>query len=144
MIRLDPVAGTPLRNVDTTEALLRWMLVSFLFILFLALIIVVIIMFLRGRQGPHEGVPKAPEQRQPAKKEARTKQETDEQIKREADAAAARFAEAQAKPEAHEQPPQLRRPTIFLCYRREDTQWAARSITRACPTSTVRSEYIVT
>jgi hypothetical protein len=58
----------------------------------------------------------------------RAKPEADEQINREADAAATRVAEAQAEQEAKEQAPHPRKPKIFLCYRREDTQWAARSI----------------
>jgi hypothetical protein len=81
-----------------------------------------------GSVAAGRSTPEAPEQRQYAKQETRTTPEAAEQIKREADAAAARVAEAQARQEAKEQTSQPRRPRIFLCYRREDTQWAARSI----------------
>jgi regulator of protease activity HflC (stomatin/prohibitin superfamily) len=41
---------------------------------------------------------------------------------------ATRDIEANAKQEGQDQARQLRPPKIFLCYRREDTRWAARSI----------------
>jgi serine/threonine protein kinase len=68
----------------------------------------------------------ASEQRQDSN-EAQTKQETDEQAKREAGPAEARAVKGRAKQEAQEAP-LAHQPKIFLCYRREDTQWVARSI----------------
>ncbi len=43
-------------------------------------------------------------------------------------AVATRDVEPKAKQEVHEQARQVAHPKIFLCYRREDTQWVARSI----------------
>jgi hypothetical protein len=59
---------------------------------------------------------------------AQSQPDVDQQTKRDADAAAARVAESQGKHAAQEQALYVRRTKIFLCYRREDTQWPARSI----------------
>ena len=72
--------------------------------------------------------PETREQQQFARQKARTGQETAEQIEREPDTAAASAAEARAEGETRARATQLRRPTIFLCYRREDTQGFARGI----------------
>jgi TIR domain len=58
----------------------------------------------------------------------RTEQETSEQVERQSDTAPVSAAEAQAELESRVQVTQLRRPKVFLCYRREDTQGFARGI----------------
>ena len=63
-----------------------------------------------------------------AEQEDRRKQEASDQIEQGAEAAAAPVAEARAEQETRVQAGQLKRPKVFLCYRREDTQGFARGI----------------
>jgi hypothetical protein len=67
----------------------------------------------------------AGEQRGNVKEEAHGKQETSDQIEQGADVAAASVTGVEGTRETRIQAAPFERPKIFLCYRREDTQWPA-------------------
>jgi hypothetical protein len=67
----------------------------------------------------------AAEQRHYVKQEAQGNQEAIDQIEQRADIAAASVTGVEGTQETRIQATQSERPKIFLCYRREDTQWPA-------------------